>query len=78
MANFSLTLILPFSYTLIVSTNSIKISLKIMRYKQSIYQDWKDGELTHKDYRQMKEAYEGQTGAINEEKCIKEGDKGNI
>lgn len=24
---------------------------KIMRYKQSIYQDWEDGEITHSDYR---------------------------
>lgn len=30
---------------------------KIMRYKQSIYQDWKDGELTHSDYRHMSEDY---------------------
>lgn len=39
---------------------------KISRYKQSIYQDWKDGEITHKDYRQMKEDYERQVEAINE------------
>ena len=28
---------------------------KIVRYKQAIYQDWKDGEITHSDYRHMKE-----------------------
>lgn len=39
---------------------------KIMRYKQSIYQDWKDDEITHKDYRYMQEDYEGQIEAINE------------
>ncbi len=39
---------------------------KIMRYKQSIYQDWKDGEITHKDYRHMQEDYERQMEAINE------------
>ncbi|MGC6175181.1 recombinase family protein [Lacrimispora sp. 38-1] len=39
---------------------------KISRYKQGIYQDWKDGEITHKDYRQMKEDYEQQIEAINE------------
>lgn len=39
---------------------------KIMCYKQSIYQDWKDGEITHKDYRHMQEDYEQQTEAINE------------
>lgn len=39
---------------------------KISRYKQSIYQDWKDGEINHKDYRQMKEDYERQIEAISE------------
>ncbi len=39
---------------------------KIMRYKQSIYQDWKDGEITHKDYRHMQEDYERQMEAVNE------------
>lgn len=39
---------------------------KIMRYKQSIYQDWKDDEITLKDYRHMQEDYEGQIEAINE------------
>lgn len=38
---------------------------KIMHYKQSIYQDWKDGEITHKDYRHMSEDYERQIEAIN-------------
>ena len=28
---------------------------KIVCYKQAIYQDWKDGEITHQDYRHMKE-----------------------
>ena len=36
-----------------------------MHYKQSIYQDWKDGEITHKDYRHMSEDYERQIEAIN-------------
>ncbi len=39
---------------------------KIMHYKQSIYQDWKDGEITHQDYRHMSEDYERQIEAINE------------
>lgn len=39
---------------------------KIMRYKQSIYQDWKDGEITHSDYRHMSEAYERQIAALGE------------
>jgi site-specific DNA recombinase len=39
---------------------------KISSYKQSIYQDWKDGEITHKDYRQMKEDYERQIEVIGE------------
>jgi hypothetical protein len=38
---------------------------KTSRYKQSIYQDWKDGEITHEDYRQMKEDYERQIEASN-------------
>lgn len=33
---------------------------KIMRYKQALYQDWKDGEITHNDYRHMSEDYERQ------------------
>ena len=39
---------------------------KIARYKQAIYQDWKDGEITHFDYRHMKEDYEEQAEALNE------------
>lgn len=38
---------------------------KIMRYKQSIYQDWKDGEITHSDYDHMSEDYEYQIAEIN-------------
>lgn len=36
---------------------------KIMRYKQALYQDWKDGEITHNDYRHMSEDYEQQVEA---------------
>lgn len=39
---------------------------KIMRYKQSIYQDWKDGEISHKDYYHMQEDYERQIEAVSE------------
>jgi DNA invertase Pin-like site-specific DNA recombinase len=38
---------------------------KISHYKQSIYQDWKDSEITHQDYRQMKEYYERQMEIIS-------------
>lgn len=38
---------------------------KVTRYKQSLYQDWKDGNLTHKDYCQMYEDYERQLQDIN-------------
>lgn len=38
---------------------------KITRYKQSLYQDWKDGEITQQDYRDMKADYERQIIAIN-------------
>lgn len=37
-----------------------------MRYKQSIYQDWKDREITHSDYRHMSEDYEQQKAALGE------------
>ena len=33
---------------------------RIMRYKQALYQDWKDGNITHNDYRHMGEDYEQQ------------------
>lgn len=36
---------------------------KVMRYKQALYQDWKDGEITHNDYRHMSEDYERQAEA---------------
>ncbi|MBU5432911.1 recombinase family protein [Intestinimonas sp. MSJ-38] len=39
---------------------------KIVRYKQAIYQDWKDGEITHRDYRHMKEEYEQQAETLNQ------------
>ena len=39
---------------------------KIVRYKQAIYQDWKDGEITHSDYRHMKEEYEQQAETLNQ------------
>lgn len=37
---------------------------KIMRYKQSVYQDWKDGEIEYSDYRHMSEDYERQVISI--------------
>ena len=39
---------------------------KISRYKQSLYQDWKDGEITQQDYRDMKADYERQTIALKD------------
>jgi len=38
---------------------------KVSRYKQSLYQDWKDGEITRDDYHYMKADYERQTIAIS-------------
>lgn len=38
---------------------------KIMLYKQFIYQDWKDGEITHSDYRHMNEDYERQITTLS-------------
>ena len=39
---------------------------RITRYKQSLYQDWKDGEITQQDYRDMKADYERQTIALTD------------
>ena len=39
---------------------------KITRYKQSLYQDWKDGEITQQDYRNMKADYEQQVAALSD------------
>lgn len=33
---------------------------KITRYKQAVWQDWKDGEISHIDYRHMREDYDNQ------------------
>ena len=38
---------------------------KITRYKQSLYQDWKDGEITQQDYRNMKADYERQAAVLS-------------
>ena len=38
---------------------------KISRYKQAIYQDWKDGEISQSEYRGMKADYERQIESIN-------------
>lgn len=39
---------------------------KIARYKQAIWQDWKDGELSHLDYRHMKEDYDRQAAELEQ------------
>jgi site-specific DNA recombinase len=39
---------------------------RILRYKQCIYQDWKDGQITAADYQQMKDDYDHQLNTINE------------
>ena len=39
---------------------------KIMRYKQALYQDWKDGEITQQDYRDMKADYERQAVSLSD------------
>lgn len=38
---------------------------KIIRYKQAVYQDWKDKEISQSDYRRMCEDYEQQEEALN-------------
>ena len=37
---------------------------KIARYKQGLYQDWKDGEITRDDYHYMKADYENRTAQL--------------
>ena len=39
---------------------------KVTRYKQSLYQDWKDGEITQQDYRDMKADYERQAADLSD------------
>lgn len=39
---------------------------KVTRYKQSLYQDWKDGEITQQEYRTMKDDYEQQTERLSD------------
>lgn len=36
------------------------------RYKQSIYQDWKDGEITRQEYHDMKADYEQKTDTLTD------------
>lgn len=47
-------------------TTKEKELAKITRYKQSLYQDWKDGEITQQDYRSMKADYERQIAALSD------------
>ena len=39
---------------------------KITRYKQSLYQDWKDGEISQQEYREMKADYERQAAELSD------------
>lgn len=39
---------------------------KIARYKQAVWQDWKDGEISHIEYRHMKEDYDRQTAELQQ------------
>ena len=39
---------------------------RITRYKQSLYQDWKDGEITQQEYREMKADYERQAAGLSD------------
>ena len=47
-------------------TTKEKELAKITRYKQSLYQDWKDGEITQQDYRSMKADYERQAAVLSD------------
>ena len=39
---------------------------RITRYKQSLYQDWKDGEISQQEYREMKADYERQAAGLSD------------
>jgi DNA invertase Pin-like site-specific DNA recombinase len=39
---------------------------RITRYKQAVWQDWKDGEVSHTDYCQMREDYERQSAELEQ------------
>lgn len=39
---------------------------KITRYKQSLYQDWKDGKISQQEYRAMKADYEQQAQRLSD------------
>ena len=39
---------------------------KVIRYKKTIYQDWKDNEISQLDYRRMRKDYEQQEEEIND------------
>ena len=39
---------------------------RVTRYKQGLYQDWKDGEITQQEYRAMKADYERQEAMITD------------
>ena len=39
---------------------------KVKGYKQSIYQDWKDGEITRQEYHDMKASYEQKTASLTD------------
>ena len=38
----------------------------VLRYKQSVYEDWKDGEVSREDYHRMANDYEEQAGRFRE------------
>ena len=39
---------------------------KITRFKQAIWQDWKEGEISHMDYRHMREEYDNQAETLTQ------------
>ena len=43
-----------------------RIGVDGVRYKQSLYQDWKDGEITQQEYRTMKADYEQQSQRLSD------------
>ena len=39
---------------------------KIARYKQAVWQDWKNGEISHIEYHHMKDDYDRQTAELEQ------------
>lgn len=53
----------------LISINERELA-KVTRYKQSLYQDWKDGEITQQEYRDMKANYERKAADLSDKLAL--------